>query len=104
MQAGFSPDGSTATPPDTYGIITPTQFIVGDNNGLISYDRNGQFDGNMNAGGPQLINGDGNFSLITGNFDSRIHYDHLANRILYIQTVGDLGITILSLPEAQVSR
>ena len=77
-------------PPDTFGVIGKEQFVVGDNQGMVSYNRQGIRDGLVDAEGASLVNLDGDFSLFISGYDARIRYDKLADRFIYIASNGDI--------------
>ena len=86
------------SPPDTYGVIGLTQFVMADNQGNVSFDRTGKRDTILDTEDSTLTNLDGNFSLFIANHDARIHYDRLADRFVIINlaadtTVGTVGYT-----------
>ncbi len=102
-QNGMSPE-FFGTPPDTYGVIGLTQFVMGDNTGIVSFDRTGKRDGIMDNEGASVTNMDGDFNIYITNADARIFYDRLADKFVSLQlnmdyegapqTVGNNGFTI----------
>lgn len=84
---GFDPEFDV-TPPDTFGVAGLTQFVMGDNFGLVSFTQNGVRDGILNSQNAALTNLDGDFSLLLSNRAARIYYDRLANRFLVVQLNG----------------
>lgn len=86
---GINPE-TQGTPPDTYGVKGLTQFVLGDNQGVVSFDAQGNRDGFLDAEDESLVNMDGDFSLFLGNFDARIHYDYSCNRFVLVFFTGDI--------------
>lgn len=88
------------TPPDTFGSKGLTQFIMGDNNGIISFDENGNRDNMLDTEVTTIANLDGNFSLFISNRDVRCRYDRLTDRYVLIfiiiddKTQGYSGFTL----------
>ena len=77
--------------PNTYGVIGLTQFLMGGNTGLVTFNRGGQRDGILDDEGATVTNLDGDASLFINNLASRIHYDRLANRFVIVQLSGDVN-------------
>ncbi len=79
------------TPPDTYGVIGLTQFVAGNNSGMISFDRSGNRDGILDNEGPSITNMDADFNIFISNRDARIFYDRLENRFVSVQLNADVS-------------
>ena len=81
------------TPPDTFGVKGLTQFVVGDNNGVVSFDPvTGKRDNIIDTENATLANLDGDFTIFISNHDARIHYDRLANRFIAVAMPVDIFI------------
>ncbi len=84
---GINP-GVLGTPPDTFGVKGLTQFVMGDNIGLVSFDDQGNRDGILDSFQATVSNLDGDFTLFEATLDNRIHYDRLANRYVSVNLVS----------------
>ena len=87
---GIDPEFEVETP-NTYGVMGLSQFLVGGNTGLVSFNRSGARDGILDDEGATVTNLDGDASLFINNLAARIHYDRLANRFIIVQLSGDVN-------------
>ncbi len=82
------------TPPDTFGVAGLTQFVMGNNFGLVSFTKSGVRDGILDSQNAVLTNLDGDFSIRLSNFGARIYYDRLANRFVVVQLNGSTNFGV----------
>ena len=80
---GINPTFS-GTPPDTMGVIGPKQFVMAINQGLVSFDREGNRTGDLDCSIGDFLNLDLDFSRLLQGFDPRIRYDKFSDRFYFI--------------------
>lgn len=90
---GINPD-IQGTPPDPMGVIGPDQFVMTLNQGLVSFDRQGNRDGILDVNPATFLNLDGDFAQLIATSDPRIRYDKFTDRFFYIILSRGLGAPV----------
>lgn len=77
------------TPPDTNFAVGKSQVVLGDNNGIVAFDRQGNRQGIADVPGESLFDLDGSFTLFVASSDVRIRYDEFSERFFVITLNAD---------------
>jgi hypothetical protein len=69
--------------PGTMGVAGPTQYVMGINGGLVSFEKNGTPDGFLYTENASFLDLDGDFSLFVDYSNGQLRYDSFTDRYYY---------------------
>ncbi|CAF1670704.1 unnamed protein product, partial [Didymodactylos carnosus] len=69
--------------PGTMGVAGPSQFVMGINNGLVSFDKTGTDDGFLYTENASFLDLDGDYSLFVDSSNGQLRYDSFSDRYYY---------------------
>lgn len=72
-----------STVPGTMGVAGPSQFVMGINNGLVSFDKDENRDGFLDTENASFLDLDGDFSLFISAVNPHLRYDKFSDRYYY---------------------
>lgn len=69
--------------PSTMGVAGPTQYVMGINGGLVSFDKSGNKDGILDTENSSFLDLDGDFSFFADFSNGHLRYDTFTDRYYY---------------------
>lgn len=77
--------------PSTMGAVGPSQYVMGINHGLISFDKSGNRDGFLDTENASFLDLDGDYSLFVHAIYPHLRYDQFTDRYFYTIANLDAG-------------